>query len=78
MTTQPALPGMEADAALMARAIVEYRTLYGADDDSARIGVEVMADRFGTVAAVIAELRRLAGQVGDPVTEDIQRQDRAA
>ena len=73
MTTQPALPGLASPAALLAQAIAAYRKLYGADPDSARIGVEVMADRFGSLAAVINELTRLAGQAGDT-----ERQDRAA
>lgn len=62
MTRQPALPGLASAASLRAQAIAEYRELYGADPLSAEIGVEVMLDRFGTLDAVIAELRRCAAQ----------------
>lgn len=62
MTTQPALPGLASAASLRAYAVALYRPLYGADADSATIGVEVMLDRFGTLDAVIAELDRCAAQ----------------
>ena len=72
MTRQPALPGLDTDAALMARAIALYRPLYGADPDSARVGVETMVDVYGGIRAALTELQRRAGQAGD------ERQDQAA
>ena len=62
MTRQPALPGLASDASLRAYAVAEYRELYGADADSATIGVEVMAEKYGGLDAALDELRRRAAQ----------------
>lgn len=72
MTRQPALPGLDTAAALMRQAIALYRPLYGADIDSARIGVETMVDVYGGIGAALTELQRRAGQAGTI------EQDRAA
>lgn len=77
MTTQPALPGLAFPAALLAQAIVLYRPLYGADVDSARVGVETMVDVYGSIEAALAELRRRAGQAGYTATDRLFRGEAA-
>lgn len=73
----PALPGLEDDASLVDQAVALYRPLYGADADSARVGVETMCDVYGSAQAALAELIRRAGQAGDIFVTD-QHQDRAS
>ena len=73
MTTQPALPGLASDATLRAQAVAVYRPLYGADRDTATVGVETMIDIYGSLPAVVTELERRRGQ---DVTA--QRLDKAA
>ncbi len=70
MTTQPALPGLATDATKRAQAVAVYRPLYGADADSATIGVETMLDIYGSLPAVVAELERRSGQA---VTHGLDR-----
>lgn len=73
MTNQLPLPGLASPAARLAEALAIYGPLYGADPDTARVGVETMAGVYGSIDAALAELQRRAAQARDSLDTEQDR-----